>query len=262
MASNKVRADERLVSLSLVESRNKAQALIMCGKVQFYDARLSEWKPVIKAGQQLAADAALRLVGETDPYVGRGAYKLLQALNIWPQIKIQDTQCLDIGSSTGGFTQVLLERGATHVVALDVGTNQLHEKLRSDSRVLSVEKQHVLKMDDSRWRELNIVPCFDVLVTDVSFISLTKIFAHAWPWLKDGGHWVMLVKPQFELEPSKVPRGIVREEKYRVEALNKVKDSILTCPGAEVCASVNCDTQGSEGNTEYLLWVTKKVIRI
>ncbi|HVJ65983.1 MAG TPA: TlyA family RNA methyltransferase [Bdellovibrionota bacterium] len=255
--ASKVRADERLVHLALVESRNKAQALIMRGKVEYYDERAASWKAVEKAGQQISETAALRLVGEEDKYVGRGAYKLLQALESWPQIPSSGARCLDIGSSTGGFTQVLLERGATHVVALDVGTNQLHEKLRSHAGVLSLEKQHVLKMDEARWREVGIEPSFDIIVSDLSFISLTKIIPHAWAWLRDGGHWVMLVKPQFELEPSKVPRGIVKDPKHRKEALDKVVACILNCPLARVNASEDCRTQGAEGNTEYLLWVTK-----
>lgn len=254
---SKSRADERLGQLSLVESRNKAQALIMRQKVEFYDQKTSTWKRVEKSGQQIPSDAAMRITGEEDQYVGRGAYKLLQALEEWPQIKTQGLRCLDIGSSTGGFTQVLLEKGAEFVLALDVGTNQLHEKLRSDSRVFSLEKQHVLKMDQARWKELNLEPSFDVIVSDLSFISLTKIIAHVWPWLAPGGHWVMLVKPQFELDPSKVPKGIVRDEKHRQEALEKVKASIFECSGAHVCATVDCKTQGTEGNTEFLLWATK-----
>lgn len=254
----KVRADERLVALSLVESRNKAQAFIMRGKVEFFEERSASWKAIEKSGQQIPEAAAMRLIGEEDKYVGRGAYKLLQALNTWTEIPVQGARCLDIGSSTGGFTQVLLEKGAQHVVALDVGTNQLHERLRGHAQVLSLEKQHVLKMDDARWAEVGVVPRFDILVSDLSFISLTKIIAHAWPWLKPGGSWVMLVKPQFELEPSKVPKGIVKDPKHRKEALDKVVGSILSCAGAVMGASVDCQTQGTEGNTEYLLWVKKQ----
>ncbi len=254
----KVRADERLVALALVESRNKAQSMIMRSKVEFYEERSATWKPVEKSGHQISDQSAMRLVGDEDHYVGRGAYKLLQALKIWPQIKVAGARCLDIGSSTGGFTQVLLENGADHVVALDVGTNQLHEKLRNHPQVLSVEKQHVLKTDAARWAELGVDPNFDILVSDLSFISVTKVIAHVWPWLKNGGHWVMLVKPQFELEPAKVPRGIVKDEKHRKEALDKVLTSILSCAGAKVCATVDCETQGTEGNTEYLVWLTKQ----
>lgn len=253
----KIRADEQLTALALVESRNKAQALIMRGQVEFFEDKSQIWKRVEKSGQQLPAGAAMRLTGQVDQYVGRGAYKLLQALKIWPEIVVQGKRCLDIGSSTGGFTQVLLEAGAEHVVALDVGTNQLHEKLRADARVFSLEKQHVLKMDEARWREVGHAPAFGILVSDLSFISLTKILEHAWPWLESGGHWVMLVKPQFELEPAKVPRGIVREARYREEALERVKSVILRCPGAQVCATVDCETPGAEGNTEYLLWAKK-----
>jgi 23S rRNA (cytidine1920-2'-O)/16S rRNA (cytidine1409-2'-O)-methyltransferase len=256
--ATKVRADERLVALSLVESRNKAQALIMRNKVEFYDEKNATWKAVEKAGHQILHHSSMRIVGEDDRYVGRGAYKLLQALKTWPEILVSGARCLDIGSSTGGFTQVLLEYGAEHVVALDVGTNQLHEVLRNDSRVLSVEKQHILKVDEARWAELQVQIPFDVFVSDLSFISVTKVIPHVWPWLKRGGHWVLLAKPQFELEPAKVPRGIVKDQKHRKEALDKVKNSILSCTGAKICAAVDCETQGAEGNTEYLVWVTKQ----
>jgi len=256
--SKKIRADELLLSLSLVESRTKGQALIMAGEVEVFDSKKDQWSELKKAGQQLKKDTPLRLKTNKEQYVGRGAYKLLQAFDRWDAFRVQGHYCMDIGSSTGGFTQVLLEKGASKVIALDVGTNQLHEKMRADKRVVSIEKQHILKTDAAFWKSHSLEPSFDTYVSDLSFISLKKVIPHVWPWLKSGGSWLMLVKPQFELEKSKVPKGVVKNSDHRYEALKSVVDVVELCQGANVVGHEDSQTKGAEGNVEYLLWVQKE----
>ncbi len=182
-----------------------------------------------------------------------------KAFEVWPEIleRTQDSVTLDIGSSTGGFTQVLLEKGARLVVALDVGTHQLHEKLRDDLRVLSLEQTHVLKVDDVFFKSKNLEFPFSLLVMDVSFISSTKVLRHAYDWLARGGYWVILVKPQFELEPKKLMRGIVKKPEYRLEAL----ESVIKLANELGCFKVigHCESPitGADGNVEYLLCLKK-----
>lgn len=259
---NKIRVDELLVGQKVIETLAKAQALIMQGHVQF---RLkaepsAAWQDIEKAGQPLnAEEVELRLKpGTQNLDVGRGAQKLKKALDHWTQIKPVGARCLDVGSSTGGFTQVLLDRGAAQVVAMDVGTHQLHEKLRADPRVVVMEQTHVLKVDAAFWNDKAIEPRFSVIVTDLSFISLTKIIHHVAPWLASAGHWVLLIKPQFELGPHKVPGGIVKEAKYHLEAIERVRAVIQSQSDLEWRDLIESPIKGGDGNTEFLLWVSKK----
>jgi len=258
MKKNRLRADERVLQLGLVETRSRAQALIMAGCVYLKKTSdQKDWEKVDKAGQAVPPDCEIHVDDPNKKDVGRGAKKLRGALEAWPEIDLTGATCLDIGSSTGGFTQVCLERGAKKVVALDVGTHQLHEKLRADDRVLSVEKQHVLKMSDERWAELDVRPEFDFICTDLSFISATKVIPVAVDWLKPGASWVLLVKPQFELEPKKVPKGIVRNPEHQQEAVDKIKTSIQSVECLKWEALIPSPIKGGEGNVEFLLWVRK-----
>lgn len=233
----------------------------MTSKVEFKD-KSGNWKILEKAGQQIPSDSELRLVGEIDNDVGRGAKKLRGSIDYWSSLKnkIAGSACLDIGSSTGGFTQVLLECGASSVVCVDVGTHQLHEKIRNDKRVKTFEQQHVLKIDRDFWNSNNVELPFKCIVTDLSFISVTKVLEHAVDWLQDGGDWLILVKPQFELDPSKTPNGIVTAEEDRKEALEKVIRSVENIKGLKVKDSMDCPLPGSKGNREYFLWVEKHLV--
>ena len=181
MKTPKLRADELVVKKGLVESRSKAQALIMAEEILLARTDASGgvvWEPVQKAGQSLPEDAQLKLKHEGPQDVGRGALKLRGAFDQWPELfrMCEGALALDVGSSTGGFTQVLLEKGAARVVALDVGTHQLHESLRKDSRVLSLEQTHVLKVEAADWKGHGIELPFGFVVMDVSFISVNSLY--------------------------------------------------------------------------------------
>jgi 23S rRNA (cytidine1920-2'-O)/16S rRNA (cytidine1409-2'-O)-methyltransferase len=261
MSDNKKRIDEILVLQNLVETRNKAQALILQGKVFYWNDKKSDWKKVEKAGEKFASqEIKIKIENPFPADVGRGALKLRAALNQWPQIinLIKNAHCLDVGASTGGFTQVLLENMASGVVAIDVGRNQLHERLKSNPKVINLEKTHILNIEDNFWSENKISIPFDVIVTDLSFISLYKVIDKVSPWLKNTGVWILLVKPQFELEAKKVPKGIVKDESYRLEAINKILSKVKELSHYEKIEYIDCPVAGTEGNREYLLYLQKK----
>ncbi len=254
--TKKKRADELVVEQGLVESRNKAQALIMAGLV-FYKKN-DTLVLVEKAGQQISSDAELSLSPKaTHQDVGRGAQKLRRAFEQWP-LDVTGQVAIDVGSSTGGFTQVLLEKGAKKVVALDVGTNQLHEKLRNDSRVVSIEQQHVLKVEAALWSKHGLELPFDFAVTDLSFISLTKILPTVSEWLRPNANWVLLVKPQFELEPKKTPGGIVKNPEHQQEAVDRVRQAVKDLKSWNWKDLVESPILGGDGNKEFLLWIQKQ----
>jgi 23S rRNA (cytidine1920-2'-O)/16S rRNA (cytidine1409-2'-O)-methyltransferase len=257
----KKRVDEWLVERGLIESRSKAQAMIIAGEVYMRPQKSTSedaWQPVQKASQSFHEDVEFQIRSKVAADVGRGALKMRGALEAWKEIQVAGSYCLDVGASTGGFTQVLLEHGAQKVVALDVGTHQLHEKLRRDPRVVSIEQQHVLKIDETFWREKSLSPIFDIIVTDLSFISLERVIPFVAPWLKESGHWILLVKPQFELDRSKLVKGIVKKAEYQQEAVEKVA---RTAKAPELRlqwqALIDSPIFGGDGNKEFLLWLKK-----
>lgn len=256
----KMRADELVVARGLAESRTKAQALILAGQIRYRTSPEKEFVIVDKSGHSLPADAQIESTASAQQDVGRGAGKLRGAFETWPELgaHAQDARALDIGASTGGFTQVLLEKGARRVVALDVGTHQLHERLRSDARVLSLEKHHVLRMEAADWEKAGEVPPFDFIVTDVSFISAAKLLAPVAPWLKPGAPWILLVKPQFEVGPKKAPGGIVRNAAYHQEAVESIKLGVAAIPELEWVQVIESPLKGGDGNKEYLAWIRRK----
>jgi len=261
--SAKLRADELVTTSGLSESRNKAQALIMAGEIEFRKRGESLWKRVEKSGQFFRPEEVeFRLLHEGPVDVGRGAQKLRYAFQQWSQWNQLNQQkkriALDIGASTGGFTQVLLENGFQKVVALDVGTHQLHERLRSDVRVLSLEKQHILRTSDVDLKSFGVDLPFDAVVTDLSFISVTKIISHVAPWMAEGASWVILLKPQFELGPEKVPGGIVKDEKFHQEAILSLKNSVSMEKSLLWKDCTPSPILGGEGNKEFLVWLIKK----
>ena len=236
------RADKRVVDAGLAESRTRAQALILAGQVVVGD------HAVRKPGELVDADAPVRLKGEPLPYVSRGGLKLAHALDHFA-IDVRGQRALDVGASTGGFTDVLLQRGADAVIALDVGTNQLADKLRRDARVTSMEQTNARTLDVAT---LPFAP--DLVVCDVSFISLTLVLPTLVAAAGRGGKpMVLLVKPQFEVGKGEVGKGgVVREPEKRQAAVDKCVAAARAL-GCEVVGVVESPITGPAGNVEYLL---------
>jgi len=203
-----------------------------------------------KAGAKVRGDVEIE-VRQPLKFVSRGGLKLEGALEHFP-FNPKGAICLDIGASTGGFSDVLLHEGAEKVYAVDVGHGQLHYKLQQDPRVINLEKTHVRLLT----KELIPEP-IDALVIDTSFISLTKVLPHAWPFLKKGGWCVALIKPQFEVGPKLLDRGVVRSEEARQSAIDKIVDFTPTLPGAEIIGVTESPIHGPKGNVEYLLGMTR-----
>ena len=243
MANPKFRADQLLVEQGLAENRERAKRLIMAGLVTFYGNGCRE--RLDKPGRMLPADTALALK-EPERFVSRGAYKLLSAIDHF-RLDVTGQVALDVGASTGGFTDCLLSHGAARVYAVDVGKSQLHEKLRADPRVVSLEGVNF------RLAAPDLLPeAVDLAVIDVSFISLTKILPVAKRFLKPDGYCVALVKPQFELGPGQTDKGVVRDEVSRMRAVRMVEDA-AKASNLSPAGCVPAAIKGPKGNQEYLL---------
>ena len=236
-ASAKKRLDQLMLDSGLAESRQKAQALILAGSVTVNGQKAT------KPGQPVSADAAIE-VAERSPYVSRGGYKLAGALDHF-RIDPAGKVCIDVGSSTGGFTDVLLQRGAARVIALDVGTHQLHEKLRGDERVTVLERTNARDL-----AELPFAP--QLIVCDVSFISVRIVLPPVIRLAAPGWQAVVLVKPQFEAGRADVPKGVVRDPSIRSRVLREVAGAALTW-GASVADVVDSGLPGPKGNREFFL---------
>ena len=235
----KERLDKLLVARGLVESRTKAQALVLAGRVYNGEERLE------KPGQLVALDSALTLRSSL-PFVGRGGLKLQGALDHF-QVDVRNKRCLDIGASTGGFTDCLLQRGAARVVAVDVGYGQLDWKLRQDPRVEVREKVNARYLDAGDFEER-----FDLIVADVSFISLTKIFPVMPPLAAEGAKAIALIKPQFELGRDKVGKGgIVRDRDASQRIVQEIVIFAQTI-GMASCGTIESPILGADGNQEFL----------
>jgi 23S rRNA (cytidine1920-2'-O)/16S rRNA (cytidine1409-2'-O)-methyltransferase len=236
------RLDERLVALGLAETRSQARALAMTGRVLVNDV------PVDKAGALVDEDAQIRIKGGVAQYVSRGGEKLAGALRDF-DFDPSDMSCLDIGASTGGFTDCLLQSGAASVVAVDVGYGQLHLRLRDDPRVSVREKANARHLEAS-W----IPGGVDLIVADASFISLRLLlpgFAKAAP----DAQVIALVKPQFEVGKEKVGKGgVVRDDAARAEAARTIRDCGEAL-GYRVAGEVDCELPGPKGNREIFLWL-------
>lgn len=238
----KQRIDKLLVEKGFADSRTKAQALVMSGVVLVNEQRVE------KPSQEYFFDAAIRIKGENpeSKYVGRGGLKLEKALHEF-QIRPGEYVCLDVGASTGGFTDCLLQNGAKKVYTVDVGTNQLDWKLRNDERVEARENVNARNLKPEDFPEK-----FDLIVMDVSFISVTKIMPVLKPLLKKNGKIIMLIKPQFEVGKGEVGKGgIVREpEKHErvVAEVNGFAEEI----GLRVAGITDSPILGAEGNKEFL----------
>jgi 23S rRNA (cytidine1920-2'-O)/16S rRNA (cytidine1409-2'-O)-methyltransferase len=241
----KVRADQLLVSRGLAESRTKAQALIMAGVVFSGERKLA------KPGDMLAEDAPLEVRGKDHPWVSRGGIKLDHGLTHFG-FDVAGAVALDVGSSTGGFTDVLLSRGAAKVYAVDVGTNQLAWKLRQDPRVV------VHEQTNARTLNFNLIPePVDIITCDSSFIGLAKVLEAPLRLAKPGAKLVALVKPQFEAGREEVGKGgVVRDEAVRRRVCDQAAVWVAS-QGWKVLGVIESPITGPEGNVEYLLGATK-----
>ena len=237
----KKRLDVLLTEKGFFESREKARIAIMEGLV-FVNKAISD-----KPGTQVAEDAFLEVKGDTCPYVGRGGYKIAKALDVF-SLDPAGLVCMDIGSSTGGFTDCLLQRGAKRVYAIDSGTNQLAYRLRMDERVVCMEQTNFRTMDLSRIPEEIEYAC-----TDVSFISLKLIFPNAARVLKQRAHLTALVKPQFEAGREQVgKKGLVKDPKVHIEVIKNVI-SYAESNGFYAFGLDYSPVTGGTGNIEFLL---------
>lgn len=237
----KVRIDRLLVDRGFAESREKAQALIVAGQV------LVGERKVEKAGTLVPSDGAIRLLGGQMPYVSRGGLKLEGAFRAFG-FDVSGAICLDIGASTGGFTDCLLQHGAKKVYAVDVGYGQLAWKLRQDQRVVVIERTNIREMG------VSLVPeKADIAVIDVSFISLEKVIPAVVPFLAPGAGVIALIKPQFEVGKDRVGKGgIVRDEAERMAARDRII-AFIEDRGFLVKGVVQSPITGQDGNVEFLL---------
>ncbi len=241
----KERLDVILVKRNLIESREKAKAVIMSGNV-FVDGQRED-----KAGSSFADTVEIEVKGAPSKYVSRGGFKLEKAVEQYGVI-LEGKICMDVGSSTGGFTDCMLQNGARKVYAVDVGTNQLAWKLRQDERVVSMEKTNI------RYLEPEQIPdSMDFISIDVAFISLTKVLSPVRDLLKDGGEVVCLIKPQFEAGREKVgKKGVVRDQSVHIDVIEKVISYAVSI-GFHVLNLDYSPIKGPEGNIEYLLHIRK-----
>jgi 23S rRNA (cytidine1920-2'-O)/16S rRNA (cytidine1409-2'-O)-methyltransferase len=245
----KSRLDKLLVERGLVASRERAQALILAGKVLVNDQKIE------KSGAPVDSDSAIRLLGDDLKYVSRGGLKLEKALEHW-QINVAGLSCLDIGASTGGFTDCLLQHGAAHVIAIDTGYGQMDFRLRQDPRVRLLEKTNARYLTHEA-----IAQHVAFIAMDVSFISATLVL----PAVADSAfpaeesqrrsrQVVVLVKPQFEAGRTQVGKGgIVRDEEAQLAAVEKVRQCLLHL-GAQQTECIDSPILGAEGNREFLLY--------
>lgn len=241
----KSRADQLLVDRGLAESRAKAQALILAGLV------FSGERKIDKAGQALGADAPLEVRGKAHPWVSRGGIKLAHGLDHFGW-GVTGAVGLDVGSSTGGFTDVLLQRGAAKVFAVDVGTNQLAWKLRQDPRVIVHEQTNARYLADAI-----VTEPIDIIVCDASFISVAKVLDTALNFAKPGGRLIALVKPQFEAERHEIGKGgVVRDAEVHARVCVGAADW-LASRGWDVAGVTQSPITGPEGNVEFLIGATK-----
>jgi 23S rRNA (cytidine1920-2'-O)/16S rRNA (cytidine1409-2'-O)-methyltransferase len=239
------RLDLLLVERGLCDSRSRAQALVLAGKVVVED------HAVTKPGTMVARDAALRLKGSDHPFVSRGGVKLRGALDHFDGLDVRDKVAMDVGASTGGFSDCLLQAGTKRVFAIDVGYGQLAWKLAQDSRVEVLDRQNIRELSPDQ-----IDQPIELVVADCSFISLKLVLPCLPPFLATGAQVVALVKPQFEVGPERVGKGgIVRDVAAREDALTRVRDTAIGL-GFQVVDECESVLPGKEGNVEFFTWLS------
>lgn len=241
--ATRMRLDMLLVERGLVESRARAQARIMAGDVFVGEERVD------KPGTRVALEAPLEVRGEDNPFVSRGGLKLEHALVAFG-LGVSGRVAMDVGASTGGFTDCLLQRGAARVYAVDVGYGQLAWKLRQDARVINLERTNIRQLSAAQVPEP-----VELLVADCSFISLRLVLPPVLPFLGSGAEAVVLVKPQFEVGKGRVGKGgVVRDEALRQETIAELRGFAAEL-GFEVVGGVDSAVRGPQGNLEHLLWL-------
>ncbi len=244
----KMRLDEILAQRGMADSRAQARLLIMAGKVR------SGTQTLDKPGKSYPEDIELEIL-QPPRFVSRGGEKLLGFLETYP-ITVEGTDCLDVGASTGGFTDCLLQHGARSVVCLDVGRAQLHGKILNDPRITNLEGVNARTLDPAQLPRQE----YDIIVMDLSFISLKAVLPSIWPLLKSTGNLVALVKPQFEAGKEAVDKGkgVIRDPEVREAALQSVRDWIRdNLSDAVETGLIESPIRGAEGNIEYLLGLTR-----
>ena len=235
------RIDKLMVQRQLAGSRERARALIMAGRVLVDD------QPVDKAGTQVDQEASIRLKGEDIPYVSRGGLKLARALEAF-QVTAAGRTALDVGASTGGFTDCLLQEGARKVFAVDVGYGQLAWKLRDDQRVINLERTNIRHLTPD---QLDEIP--DLAVIDASFISLEKVLPSTTALIKPGSDIIALIKPQFEVGKGQVGKGgVVRDPDQHAQVIEKIK-LVAAQAGCQVVQLCESPILGTKGNREFLI---------
>ena len=243
---SKIRLDQLLVDRGLADSRTKAQALVMAGLVYAVDRRLD------KPGAQVAEDAEITVKGKDHPWVSRGGMKLAKGLDHF-RIDPTGLTCLDLGASTGGFTDVLLTNGAAKVYAIDVGQGQLDWKLRTDDRVVVLEKTNARHLTADQ-----VPDPIDLIVCDVSFIGLEKVLPPAMALARPGAHLVALIKPQFQAGPGQVGKGgVVRDPAVHQAVCDEVEAFVAGDCGWTVLGITPSPIKGPEGNIEFLIGAVK-----
>ena len=244
--TRKLRLDRLLVGRGLSESRERAQAMIVAGQILVGGQKRD------KAGTLVPEDAEIRVLGEPLTYVSRGGRKLEAALKGF-RVAVEGKVALDVGASTGGFTDCLLQSGVKKVYAVDVGYGQMAWKLRQDARVVTIERTNIREIDPSLLPEP-----IDIAVADVSFISLEKVVPGILQFLKPGGEIIALIKPQFEVGKGQVGKGgIVRDAAARTAAVNRIIDCFRGL-GLEVKGVMPSPITGQDGNVEYLIHAVRQ----
>ena len=240
----KIRADELVMKLGLCESRTQAQACILAGQIRLGTEKID------KASKLISKDSLLTL-DRPPPYVGRGGLKLESFFKNYPLI-IKGKNILDLGASTGGFSDYLLQQGANSATCVDVGHGQLHYKLRTDSRITNLEKTNLRNLASDK---LDFFP-FPIVVMDLSFISLSKVLIRAWSFLSEGGCLIALIKPQFECKKKEADRGrgIIKDPLIHKRVLNEITDyAKQNLVNSELFAQTESSPKGADGNLEFFL---------
>ena len=241
MIPKKLRLDQILLNRNLAESKSKAQAMIMAGQVFVDGIKIN------KSGYNIKSDSLIEIKNLGPEWVSRGAMKLIKALDTH-QIQVSNKICIDLGSSTGGFTDVLIQRGAKKVYAVDVGTNQLHEKLKKNTQVISFEKTNARYLTKEIISEL-----IEIMVCDVSFISLKKVIVPNLKLLKNKSTIIALIKPQFESKKNESKKGVVRDSQIHERICNETKDWFESDCGCKVLSIIESPIKGPKGNVEFLI---------
>lgn len=241
MIPKKLRLDQILLNRNLAESKSKAQAMIMAGQVFVDSIKIN------KSGYNIKSNSLIEIKNLGPDWVSRGAIKLIKALDTH-QIQVSNKICIDLGSSTGGFTDVLIQRGAKKVYAVDVGTNQLHEKLKKNTQVISFEKTNARYLTKEIISEL-----IEIMVCDVSFISLKKVIVPNLKLLKNKSTIIALIKPQFESKKNESKKGVVRDSQIHERICNETKDWFESDCDCKVLSIIESPIMGPKGNVEFLI---------